>query len=74
MADLHAINDAINKRAGRKLIPSILVSLFLLGLIFGSLKAAPVLFFGLIWVVIMIGIKEITGAYRKVGLNFQIMS
>jgi phosphatidate cytidylyltransferase len=50
MADLHAINDAINKRAGRKLIPSILVSLFLLGLIFGSLKAAPVLFFGLIWV------------------------
>jgi len=26
MADLHAINDAINKRAGRKLLPSILVS------------------------------------------------
>ncbi|GBL25366.1 hypothetical protein EMGBS7_02620 [Candidatus Planktophila sp.] len=33
MADLHAINDAINKKAGRKLLPSILVSLFLLGLI-----------------------------------------
>ena len=30
MADLHAINDAINKRAGRKLLPSILVSLFLI--------------------------------------------
>jgi phosphatidate cytidylyltransferase len=40
-----------------------------LGLIFGSLKAAPVLFFGLIWVVIMIGIKEITGAYRKGGIE-----
>jgi phosphatidate cytidylyltransferase len=48
MADLHAINDAINKRAGRKLLPSILVSLSLLGLIFGSITAAPRFFFALI--------------------------
>jgi len=56
MADLHAINDAINKRAGRKLLPSILVSLFLLALIFGSINTEPLLFFALIWVVIMLGV------------------
>ena len=69
MADLHAINDAINKRAGRKLIPSIFVSLLLLGLIFGSIAIAPLLFFALIWVVIMIGIREIANAYRKGGID-----
>ena len=63
MADLHAINDAINKKAGRKLLPSILVSLFLLGLIFGTINTEPLLFFALIWIVIMIGIREITAAY-----------
>ena len=69
MADLHAINDAINKRAGRKLIPSIFVSLLLLGLIFGTIAIAPLLFFALIWVVIMIGIREIAHAYRKGGID-----
>jgi len=59
MADLHAINDAINKRAGRKLLPSILVSFLLLGLIFGTIAISPLLFFAFIWVVIMIGIREI---------------
>ena len=69
MADLHAINDAINKRAGRKLIPSIFVSLLLLGLIFGTIAIAPLLFFALIWIVIMIGIREIAHAYRKGGID-----
>jgi phosphatidate cytidylyltransferase len=69
MGDLHAINDAINKRAGRKLIPSILVSIFLLAIIFSTIAIAPVLFFGFIWVVIMIGIREITHAYRKGGIE-----
>ena len=69
MADLHAINDAINKKAGRKLLPSILVSLFLLGLIFGTINTEPLLFFALIWVVIMIGIREITAAYSKGGIE-----
>ena len=69
MADLHAINDAINKRAGRKLIPSIFVSLLLLGLIFGTIAIAPLLFFVLIWIVIMIGIREIAHAYRKGGID-----
>jgi len=69
MADLHAINDAINKKAGRKLLPSIAVSLLLLGLIFGTINTAPLLFFGFIWIVIMIGIKEITAAYGKGGID-----
>ena len=69
MADLHAINDAINKKAGRKLLPSILVSLFLLGLIFGTINTEPLLFFTLIWIVIMIGIREITAAYGKGGID-----
>ena len=69
MADLHAINDAINKKAGRKLLPSILVSLFLLGLIFGTINTQPLLFFAFIWVVIMIGIREITAAYGKGGID-----
>ena len=69
MADLHAINDAINKRAGRKLLPSILVSLLLLGLIFGTITVNPLLFFIFIWIVIMIGIREIASAYRKGGIE-----
>ena len=69
MADLHAINDAINKKAGRKLLPSIAVSLLLLGLIFGTINTTPLLFFGFIWIVIMIGIREITAAYGKGGID-----
>ena len=69
MADLHAINDAINKRAGRKLLPSILVSLLLLAIIFTTINTEPQLFFGFIWVVIMIGVREIVHAYRKGGIE-----
>ncbi len=69
MADLHAINDAINKKAGRKLLPSIAVSLLLLGLIFGTINTQPLLFFAFIWIVIMIGIRELTAAYGKGGID-----
>ena len=69
MGDLHAINDAINKRAGRKLLPSILVSLLLLAIIFTTINTEPLLFFGFIWVVIMIGVREIAHAYRKGGIE-----
>jgi len=69
MADLHSINDAINKRAGRKLLPSILVSLFLLALIFGSITYEPRLFLALILVVIMLGVRELAHAYRAGGIE-----
>jgi len=69
MGDLHALNDAINRRAGRKLLPSILVSLLLLAIIFTTINTEPLLFFGFIWVVIMIGVREIAHAYRKGGIE-----
>ena len=69
MADLHSINDAINKRAGRKLLPSILVSLTLLTLIFGSIYLEPLLFLALICVVIMLGVRELAHAYRTGGIE-----
>jgi phosphatidate cytidylyltransferase len=69
MADLHSINDAINKRAGRKLLPSILVSLTLLTLIFGSIYLAPLLFLALICIVIMLGVRELAHAYRAGGIE-----
>ena len=69
MADLHSINDAINKRAGRKLLPSILVSLTLLTLIFGSITLEPKLFLALICIVISLGVRELTHAYRVGGIE-----
>jgi phosphatidate cytidylyltransferase len=69
MADLHSINDAINKRAGRKLLPSILVSLLLLTLIFGSIYLQPLLFLALICIVITLGVRELTQAYRTGGID-----
>ena len=71
MADLHSINDAINKRAGRKLLPSILGSLTLLTLIFGSIYLAPLLFLALICIVIMLGVRELAHAYRAGGIELQ---
>ncbi len=69
MADLHSINDAINKRAGRKLLPSILVSLTLLTLIFGTINIEPKLFLLLILIAIMLGVRELTHAYRAGGIE-----
>ncbi len=69
MADLHSINDAINKRAGRKLLPSILVSLTLLTLIFGTINLEPKLFLLLILIAIMLGVRELTHAYRAGGIE-----
>jgi phosphatidate cytidylyltransferase len=37
MSDIHSLNEAINKRAGRKLLPSIGVSLSLIALIWFAL-------------------------------------
>jgi phosphatidate cytidylyltransferase len=64
MDDLHSINNAINQRAGRKLIPSILVSLLILGVVFGALKLNPVIFAALIWAAMLMAIQEIVRAYK----------
>ncbi|MEY4151366.1 MAG: hypothetical protein RJB28_433, partial [Actinomycetota bacterium] len=44
MSDLHSLNDAINKRAGRKLLPSIIVSVSLILLVMGTVKYVPIVF------------------------------
>ena len=62
MDDLHSINEAINKRAGRQLLPSIAVSLVILGAIFGALKLRPDTFAVLVWVAILLAIREIVRA------------
>jgi phosphatidate cytidylyltransferase len=69
MDDIHSINDAINKKAGRKLIPSILVSLSILLLVFGTIYYAPILFGALIWLAIMLAIQEIVRAYKSAGID-----
>ncbi len=69
MDDLHSINDAINKRAGRKLIPSIIVGFGILGLVFGALRLSPLLFAVLVWIAILLAIREIVRAYKAGGID-----
>ena len=59
MSDLHSINEAINKRAGRKLLPSIGVSLFLISLVWFSLASYRVIFAGLVTIAVVLGIREL---------------
>ena len=69
MDDLHAINEAVNAKAGRKLLPSIIVSLLLLALVFTTVYYIPFLFGVLVWVAIMLGIRELTRAYKIGGIE-----
>ena len=66
MDDLHSINDAINRRAGRKLGPSILVSLSLVALIWVSLAFQPIVFAALVTLAVCLGIREISRAFAQV--------
>ena len=67
MDDLHSINDAINRRAGRKLGPSILVSLSLIALIWASLAFLQVIFAGVVTLAVILGIREIVRAFAAVN-------
>jgi phosphatidate cytidylyltransferase len=59
VSDLHSINEAINKRAGRKLLPSIGVSLFLISLVWFSLASYRIIFAGLVTIAVVLGIREL---------------
>ena len=63
MSDLHAINDAINKRAGRKLLPSIATSLSLMALVWALLKYFPAGFASLVALALVLAIKELAQAF-----------
>jgi len=69
MEDLHSINDAINRRAGRKLGPSILVSLSLVALIWVSLAFQPIVFAGVVTLAVVLGIREISRAFAAAKTN-----
>ena len=65
MSDLHAINDAINKRAGRKLLPSIATSLSLMALVWALLKYFPAGFASLVALALVLAIKELAHAFSS---------
>ena len=65
MSDLHAINDAINKRAGRKLLPSIATSLSLMALVWALLKYFPAGFAALVALALVLAIKELAHAFSS---------
>ena len=64
MSDLHSLNEAINKKAGRKLLPSIAVSLSLLALIFVTMKYLPIAFAGVVTAAVVLSVSELTRAFK----------
>jgi lysylphosphatidylglycerol synthetase-like protein (DUF2156 family) len=64
MDDLHSINEAINRRAGRKFLPSIAVSVTLIVLVWFTLAFQRQLFAVLIGIAVILGIREIVHAFN----------
>ena len=73
MSDIHSINEAINKRAGRKLGPSIAVSLFLVALVWFALSYERVIFAGLVCIAVTLGARELSKAFahRDIYISFR---
>lgn len=74
MSDLHSINEAINAKAGRKLLPSILVGLTLIALVWLTLAYARVLFAVLVAIAVALGIREIARAFAAAGTLISMRS
>jgi phosphatidate cytidylyltransferase len=74
VSDLHSINEAINAKAGRKLLPSIFVGLSLVALVWSSLAYARILFAVLIAVVISLGIRELVRAFAAANIGVSSVS
>ena len=67
MSDLHSINEAINARAGRKLLPSIAVGLSLVALIWASLAFERTAFAVVLSLALVLATKELSEALNSVG-------
>lgn len=65
MSDLHSINEAINKKAGRKLIPSVLVSIALLVVIFTTVAYVPIIFALVVGVAVLLALRELIAAFHR---------
>ncbi|MBM3656101.1 MAG: phosphatidate cytidylyltransferase [Actinobacteria bacterium] len=74
MSDLHSINEAMNKKAGRKLIPSIFVGLFLLAIVFSTMAYATLAFAAFVTVAVLIALKELAAAFRARGISSNYLS
>ena len=74
MSDLHSINEAINKRAGRKLLPSIAVSIFLVLLVWLSLSTYRVVFAGIVTIAVILGIRELHRAFLAINIDIPLWS
>ena len=72
MSDIHSLNEAINKRAGRKLLPSIGVSLSLIALIWFALAYRREIFAVVVTVAVLLGIREIVRAFSIRGTYLSI--
>lgn len=72
MSDIHSINEAINKRAGRKLLPSIAVSLSLIALIWFALAYHREIFATVVTVAVLLGIREIVRAFSARGIYLSL--
>ena len=70
MSDLHSLNEAINKRAGRKLLPSIGVGIVILALVVGSLSYFNrILFVALALAFVYRGIWEMNRALSRADVS-----
>jgi phosphatidate cytidylyltransferase len=67
MSDLHALNEAINKRAGRKFLTSIAIAIVLLAIIFSTLVFAPFLFALVVTLAFAIATHELIAAHAQKG-------
>ena len=72
MSDLHSINEAINKKAGRKLLPSIAVGLSLIGLVGFTLSYQRALFAIVVAIAVILGARELVRAFaaRSIVVSF----
>ncbi len=74
MSDLHSINEAINKRAGRKLLPSIAVSISLIVLVWFALAYQRAIFALLVTIAVVLGIRELNKAFTAVDIKIPLWS
>ena len=74
MSDFQSINEAINKRAGRKLGSSIIVSLSLVALIWFALVYRREVFAVVVTVAVLLGIREIVRAFSVRGIYISVFS
>ena len=74
MSDFQSINEAINKRAGRKLGPSIVVSLSLIALIWFALAYHREIFAVVVAVAVLFGIREIVRAFGARDIYISVVS